>query len=168
MSFPATLIGNITSDFELTYGQNGIARATSTIAVNERTFDRATNTWKDGDTTFVRLTVWREMAEYVAATLTKGTRIIAVGKMKNRPWEDKEGNKRTSLEMQVDEIGPSLKYAVATVTRQQRQGGGGAPQEPASYSNLPEDQGSDVWATPSQAQAAGVAATPYDESELPF
>lgn len=153
MSIQATLIGNITSDFELRYGQSGIPVASATIAVNERIFDRQTNEWKDGDTTFVRLSVWREQAEYAAATLYKGMRVVAVGKMKNRPWEDKDGNKRTSLEMQVDEIGPSLKYAVATVTRQQRLGG--APQQPTAYSDHPEDVG-DAWATPQEAQAVGV------------
>jgi len=112
-----TVVGNITSDPELRYTQTGLAVANFTIASTPRSFDRASNEWKDGDALFLRSSVWREFAEHVAATLTKGTRVVATGRLVQTSYETKEGEKRTSVELQVDEIGPSLRYATATVTR---------------------------------------------------
>ena len=120
-----TVIGNLTADPELRFTPNGAAVANFTIASTPRTFDRQTNEWKDGETLFLRASVWREAAENVAETLTKGTRVIAQGRLKARTYDDREGNKRTSYELDVDEIGPSLRYATAKVTRAQRGGGGG-------------------------------------------
>ena len=153
-----TVVGNLTSDPELRYTQNGLAVANFTIASTPRSFDRASNDWKDGDALFLRASVWREFAEHVAGSLTKGSRVIATGRLKQRSYETKEGEKRTSIELEVDEIGPSLRYATAQVTRtsSSREGGiggggggrGGAPiaDEPWAAS-APADSG-DVWNTP--------------------
>jgi single-strand DNA-binding protein len=112
-----TVIGNLTADPELRYTQNGLAVANFTIASTPRTFDRQANDWKDGEALFLRASVWREFAENVAGTLTKGSRVIATGRLKQRSYETKEGEKRTSIELEIDEIGPSLRYATAQVTR---------------------------------------------------
>jgi single-strand DNA-binding protein len=156
-----TVVGNLTSDPELRYTQNGLAVANFTIASTPRSFDRASNDWKDGDALFLRASVWREFAEHVAGSLTKGSRVIATGRLKQRSYETKEGEKRTSIELEVDEIGPSLRYATAQVTRtssSREGGGGGAPQggnrgpsqvadEPWAAS-APDSSGGDVWNTP--------------------
>ncbi|GAA4363901.1 single-stranded DNA-binding protein [Paeniglutamicibacter cryotolerans] len=120
-----TVIGNLTGDPELRFTPSGSAVANFTIASTPRTFDRQSNEWKDGDTLFLRASVWREAAENVAETLTKGMRVVAQGRLKSRSYETKEGEKRTVTELEVDEIGPSLRYASAKVTRTQRSGGGG-------------------------------------------
>ncbi len=112
-----TVVGNLTADPELNYTQSGLAVANFTIASTPRTFDKASNEWKDGDALFLRASVWREFAENVAGSLTKGARVIAQGRLVQRSYETKEGEKRTSIELQVDEIGPSLRYATATVAR---------------------------------------------------
>lgn len=134
-----TIIGNLTADPELRYTHNGLAVANVTIASTPRIFDKASNEWKDGEALFLRASVWREFAEHVAASLTKGTRVVAVGKLKQRSFETKEGEKRTVIELDVDEIGPSLKHATAQVTRAARQGGRGGA----------NGAGSDGWAQPS-------------------
>ena len=120
-----TVIGNLTADPELRFTPSGSAVANFTIASTPRTFDRQSNEWKDGETLFLRASVWREAAENVAETLTKGMRVIAQGRLKSRSYETKEGEKRNVIELEVDEIGPSLRYASAKVTRTQRSGGGG-------------------------------------------
>ncbi|EMY32709.1 single stranded DNA-binding protein [Arthrobacter crystallopoietes BAB-32] len=119
-----TVVGNLTSDPELRFTPSGSAVANFTVASTPRTFDRQSNEWKDGETLFLRASVWREAAENVAETLTKGTRVIVQGRLKSRSYETKEGEKRTVIELEVDEIGPSLRYASAKVTRTQRSGGG--------------------------------------------
>ncbi|MCB4208597.1 single-stranded DNA-binding protein [Arthrobacter sp. UM1] len=120
-----TVIGNLTADPELRFTPSGSAVANFTIASTPRTFDRQTNEWKDGETLFLRASVWRDAAENVAESLTKGTRVIAQGRLRSRSYETKEGERRTSMELDVDEIGPSLRYATASVKRTQRGGGGG-------------------------------------------
>ena len=125
-----TIIGNLTADPELRYTQNGHAVANFTIAQTARVFDRQSNEWKDGDTLFLRASIWREAAEQVASSLTKGARVIAVGKLKQRSYETKEGEKRTSYELEVDEIGPSLKNATAVVTRVRSSYGSSAQGQP--------------------------------------
>ncbi|MCU1579929.1 MAG: single-stranded DNA-binding protein [Rhodoglobus sp.] len=152
-----TVVGNLTSDPELRYTQAGLAVANFTIASTPRNFDRASNDWKDGEALFLRASVWREFAEHVAGSLTKGSRVIATGRLKQRSYETKEGEKRTSIELEVDEIGPSLRYATAQVTRaaSSRDSGGGAPrggsapvtEEPWAAS-APDSSGGDVWNTP--------------------
>src|SRR6195952_2953341 len=118
-----TVVGNLTGDPELRYTQNGLAVANFTIASTPRTFDRASNDWKDGEALFLRASVWREFAEHVAGSLTKGSRVVATGRLRQRSYETKEGEKRTSIELEVDEIGPSLRYATAQVTRASSSGG---------------------------------------------
>ena len=108
-----TVVGNLTADPELRYTQNGLAVANFTIASTPRTFDRQANDWKDGEALFLRASVWREFAEHVAGSLTKGSRVIASGRLKQRSYETKEGEKRTTIELEIDEIGPSLRYATA-------------------------------------------------------
>ena len=120
-----TVIGNLTNDPELRFTPSGSAVANFTIASTPRTFDRQSNEWKDGETMFLRAAVWREAAENVAESLTKGMRVIVSGRLKSRSYETKEGEKRTVIELEVDEIGPSLRYANAKVNRTQRSGGQG-------------------------------------------
>lgn len=112
-----TVVGNLTADPELRYTQSGIPVANFTIASTPRTFNRQTNEWEDGDALFLRASIWREYAEHVAGSLTKGSRVIASGFLKQRSYEDREGNTRTAIELEVQEIGPSLRYATAQVTR---------------------------------------------------
>lgn len=120
-----TVVGNLTADPELRYTPNGFAVANFTIASTPRTFDRQSNEWKDGEPLFLRASVWREHAENVAATLTKGQRVIAQGKLKQRSYESREGEKRTAFELDIDEIGPALRYSTAQVTRAAGGSGGG-------------------------------------------
>jgi len=146
------VVGNLTADPELRYTQGGLAVANFTIASTPRTFDRQTNEWKDGEALFLRASCWKEFAEHVAGTLTKGTRVIAQGRLRQRSYETKEGEKRTSMELEVDEIGPSLRYATATITRAPREGGGGQRQQSQSNdepwaASAPASSG-DVWNTP--------------------
>jgi single-strand DNA-binding protein len=146
-----TVVGNLTADPELRYTQNGLAVANFTIASTPRTFDRQANDWKDGEALFLRASVWREFAEHVAGSLTKGSRVIATGRLKQRSYETKEGEKRTSIELEVDEIGPSLRYATAQVTRTSGGGGGRSQAQVADEPwapSAPAASGGDVWNTP--------------------
>ncbi len=120
-----TVIGNLTDDPELRFTPSGAAVANFTVASTPRTFDRQTNEWKDGETLFLRCSIWRQAAENVAESLQKGMRVIAQGRLVSRSYEDREGQKRTVNELQVDEVGPSLTWATAKVTRANRSGGGG-------------------------------------------
>ncbi|MFC3689113.1 single-stranded DNA-binding protein [Aquipuribacter hungaricus] len=120
-----TLVGNLTGDPELRFTPSGSAVANFTIASTPRTFDRQSNEFKDGETLFMRCSIWREAAENVAESLTKGTRVVVTGRMKSRSYQTKEGESRTVIELEADEIGPSLRYATAKVNRTQRGGGGG-------------------------------------------
>jgi len=154
-----TVVGNLTADPELRYTQNGLPVANFTIASTPRNFDRQANEWKDGEALFLRASVWREFAEHVAGSLTKGSRVIATGRLKQRSYETREGEKRTAIELEVDEIGPSLRYATAQVTRA---AGGGqsrgqvASDEPWSTPGTPAapaarqggNGGGDSWAAP--------------------
>ncbi|MHB1475547.1 MAG: single-stranded DNA-binding protein [Dermatophilaceae bacterium] len=120
-----TIIGNLTADPELRFTPSGAAVANFTVASTPRQFDRTSNDWKDGETLFMRCSVWRDAAENVAESLQRGTRVLVSGRLKSRSYETKEGEKRTVVEMDVDEVGPSLKYATAKVNRTQRGTGGG-------------------------------------------
>ena len=120
-----TVVGNLTADPELRFTPSGAAVANFTVASTPRIFDRQTNEWKDGDALFMRCSIWREAAENVAESLTRGSRVIAQGRLKQRSYETREGEKRTVVELEVDEIGPSLKYATAKVNKASRSGGGG-------------------------------------------
>ena len=119
-----TIIGNITGDPELRFTPSGAAVANFTVASTPRQFDRTSNEWKDGETLFMRCSVWRDAAENVAESLQKGARVLVSGRLKQRSYE-KDGQKHTVVEMDVDEVGPSLKYATAKVNRTQRGNGGG-------------------------------------------
>jgi single-strand DNA-binding protein len=120
-----TVIGNLTADPELRFTPSGAAVANFTVASTPRIFDRQTNEWKDGEALFLRCSIWREAAENVAESLTRGSRVIVSGRLKQRSFETREGEKRTVVELEVDEIGPSLKYATAKVNKASRSGGGG-------------------------------------------
>ena len=156
-----TIIGNLTADPELRFTPSGAAVANFTVASTPRQFDRQSNEWKDGETLFMRCSVWRDAAENVAESLQRGTRVIVSGRLKSRSYETKEGEKRTSMELEIDEIGPSLRYATAQVTRASSSregggGGGGAPRGGSSpqvanepwAASAPDSSGSDVWNTP--------------------
>ena len=157
-----TVIGNLTGDPELRFTPSGAAVANFTVASTPRTFDRQSNEFKDGDTLFMRCSIWREAAENVAESLTKGTRVIVTGRLVQRSYETREGEKRTVVELQVDEVGPSLRYASAKVTRTQRSGGGGGG---GGYSGgggggfggggSSAGQSDDPWATPAQGGSSG-------------
>jgi single-strand DNA-binding protein len=120
-----TVVGNLTGDPELRFTPSGAAVANFTIASTPRNFDKQTNEWKDGDTLFLNCSIWRQAAENVAESLQKGMRVVAQGRLKQRSYETREGEKRTVVELDVEEVGPSLKYATAKVARVQRSGGGG-------------------------------------------
>lgn len=123
-----TVIGNLTADPELRFTGSGAAVCNFTVASTPRQFDKQQNEWVDQETLFMRCSVWREAAENVAESLTKGTRVIVQGRLKARSYETKEGERRTSTELEVDEVGPSMKYATAKVSRNAREGGQNAPQ----------------------------------------
>ena len=120
-----TVVGNLTADPELRFTPAGAAVANFTVASTPRTMDRQTNEWKDGDALFMRCSIWREAAENVAESLTRGARVVVTGRLKQRSYETREGEKRTVVELEVDEIGPSLRYATAKVNKANRGGGGG-------------------------------------------
>jgi single-strand DNA-binding protein len=120
-----TIVGNLTDDPSLTFTQSGSAVANFTVASTPRTFDKASSSWKDGEPLFLRCSVWRDVAEHVAESLTRGARVLVTGRLVQCSFETKEGEKRTVMELQVDEIGPSLRYATAVVKKADRSGGGG-------------------------------------------
>ena len=166
-----TVVGNLVDDPELRFTPSGAAVANFRIASTPRTFDRQSNEWKDGDALFLTCSVWRQAAENVAESLQKGMRVVVQGRLKSRQYETREGEKRTVFEIDVDEVGPSLKYATAKVTRTTRSGGGdggggysgggyggGAQQDPWASSAPSGNQGGgnqgggapaqDPWAAP--------------------
>lgn len=147
------MVGNLTADPELRTTRNGGAVANFSIAATPRVFDKQSNQWVDGDALFLRCTAWRDMAQHCAQTLRKGMRVIAQGRLTQHSWEDEQHQKRTAVELQVDEIGPSLRYATAQVQKMQSGGyqGGNAnggyqqPQQPQQQSQAPAD---DPWGAP--------------------
>ena len=141
-----TVIGNLTRDPELRFTPNGAAVANFTVASTPRTFDRASGEWRDGEAMFLDCSVWRQYAENVAESLHKGTRVIVTGRLKARSFETREGEKRTVFEIDVDEIGPALRYATAQVTRTTGgQSGGG--QGGSWQGNQSSDSGGDAWSS---------------------
>jgi single-strand DNA-binding protein len=119
-----TVVGNLTNDPELRFTPSGAAVASFTVASSSRYLDKTTNEWKDAEPVYMRCSVWRQYAENVAESLQKGTRVIVTGRLKQRSYETREGEKRTVMEMEVDDVGPALRYATAKVNKVQRQGGG--------------------------------------------
>ena len=160
-----TVIGNLTGDPELRFTPSGAPVASFTIASTPRTLDKATNEWKDGEALFLRCSIWRQAAENVAESLQKGMRVIVQGRLQQRSYDTKEGEKRTVIELQVDEIGPSLKYATAKVNRTTRgagSGGFGAPSSGSGGSGAPAD---DPWASSAPASGGGSS---WGSDEPPF
>ena len=153
-----TVIGNLTADPEMRFTPSGAAVTSFTVASTPRTFDRQAGEWKNAETLFMPCQAWRQMAESIAESLTKGTRVIVQGRLVQRSYTTREGENRTVVEMQVDEIGPSLRYAKAQVTRQPRggnqggqggyNGGGGFGGQGQSGYNAPAGGAADdPWAT---------------------
>ena len=146
---PITVVGNLTADPELRFTPSGAAVANFTVASTPRYFSRQNNEWQDAETLFMRCSVWREAAENAAESLVRGTRVVVTGRLVSRAWEDKEtGQKRTVMEMQADEVAPSLRYATAKVTKTQRGGGG----QGGGFGGQPQGGGfggqqNDPWAT---------------------
>lgn len=156
-----TVVGNLTADPELRFTQSGAAVASFTVASTPRTFDKASGEWKDGEALFMRCSVWRDVAEHVAESLTRGARVLVTGRLVQRSFETKEGEKRTVIELQVDEIGPSLRYATATVKKADRSGGGGF-----GGGSTPAASADDPWGNAPQAPAR--QGTGGFDSEPPF
>ncbi|QNG20587.1 single-stranded DNA-binding protein [Rhodococcus triatomae] len=155
-----TVVGNLTADPELRFTPAGAAVANFTVASTPRMFDRQTNEWKDGEALFLRCNIWREAAENVAESLTRGSRVIVQGRLKQRSYETREGEKRTVVELEVDEIGPSLRYATAKVNKANRSGGGGGGFSGGSGGGRPQQQaaggfaGDDPWGSAPQASGS--------------
>ncbi len=139
-----TVVGNLTSDPELRFTPSGAAVASFTVASTPRTFDRQSNEWKDGDALFLRCSIWRQAAENVAESLQRGMRVVVTGRLKQRSFETREGEKRTVIELDVDEVGPSLRYATAKVNRTQRGSSGGGLGGESSGGSAPAE---DPWAS---------------------
>lgn len=173
---PITLIGNLTGDPELRFTPSGAAVANFTVACTPRTLDRQSNEWKDGETLFISCAVWRQVAENVAESLTRGARVVVHGRLKARSYDDRDGNKRTVFECDVEEIGASMKYATAKITKTTRsgdggggfgggggnQGGGGGGNQGGSFGGNQGGgnqgggaQQSDPWATPAGGSGGG-------------
>ncbi|NUS42601.1 MAG: single-stranded DNA-binding protein [Mycobacteriaceae bacterium] len=163
-----TVIGNLTADPELRFTPSGAAVANFTVASTPRNFDRQSGEWKDGEALFMRCSIWREAAENVAETLTRGARVVCYGRLTQRSYETREGEKRTVVEMAVEEIGPSLRYATAKVNKVNRGsgGGGGFGGGGGQTSRGGQDSGgADPWG--SAPQAGSFAGAPADD-EPPF
>ena len=160
-----TLIGNLVDDPELRFTPSGAAVAKFRVASTPRYLDKTTNEWKDGESLFLQCNIWRQAAENVAESLTKGMRVILTGRLKQRSYETKEGEKRTVFEVEVDEVGPSLRNATAKVTRTQRAAGGNGG---GGFSAPAADFNEDPWAAASTSPAGGGWGSPSTTDEPPF
>jgi single-strand DNA-binding protein len=172
-----TLVGNLVDDPELRFTPSGAAVANFRIASTPRTYDRQTGEWKDGESLFLSCSVWRQAAENVAESLQRGMRVIVQGRLKSRSYDDREGNKRTVFEIDVDEVGPSLRSATAKVTRAMRSGpggeggggggfGGGGGNQGGGYGGGGQGGGApqnDPWATPQQQGGGGGQSAPQND-----
>ena len=156
-----TVVGNLVDDPELRFTPSGAAVANFRIASTPRSFNRQTNEWEDGEALFLSCAVWRQAAENVAESLTRGMRVVVQGRLKARSYETREGEKRTVFEIEVEEVGPSLKFATAKVTRATRGGGGGG------YGGGGQQAGGadDPWATPAGGQQGGGQAAPQQAAQ---
>lgn len=163
---PITIVGNLTDDPELRFTPAGVPMAKFTIASTPRVFDKTTNQWRDGTALFLRVTAWRESAEHAAETLTKGTRVIATGRLVQHNWQTEQGENRSMLGLDLDEIGPSLRFATAKVTKTQRNASA-----PAATNSSGAAAG-DTWSTGSSPVPAGgwaaAAPGPTHSEEPPF
>ncbi|MDQ1246754.1 MAG: single-strand DNA-binding protein [Actinomycetota bacterium] len=157
---PITLVGNLVDDPELRFTASGVAVANFRVASTPRVFDKQANEWRDGDSLFLSCSVWRQYAENVAESLTKGTRVIVTGRLKQRSYETQAGERRTVMEIEVDEVGPSLRSATAKVARVSRDGGfGGGGGGGAAQSAPPADP----WASSPQAGGGSWGAAADDQ-----
>jgi single-strand DNA-binding protein len=147
-----TVVGNLTADPELRFTPSGAAVANFTVASTPRQFDRQSGEWKDGEALFMRCNIWRQAAENVAETLTRGSRVIVSGRLKQRSYETREGEKRTVVELEVEEVGPSLRYATAKVNKVSRGSGGGGFGGGGSAGGAPAD---DPWGSAPAAGSGG-------------
>ncbi|HEX6683992.1 MAG TPA: single-stranded DNA-binding protein [Candidatus Limnocylindrales bacterium] len=171
-----TVVGNLTDDPELRFTPSGAAVAKFRVASTPRTLDRTSGEWKDGEPLFLSCTVWRQAAENVAESLQRGARVIVSGRLKQRSYETREGEKRTVIELEVDEIGPSLRYATAKVQKMSRSGGGGgfgsggnAPNQGASSGGGGGGgYGDDPWATAAPVGGPGGGSGSNFDEEPPF
>ena len=157
-----TVVGNLTADPELRFTPSGAAVANFTVASTPRTFDRASGEWKDGEALFMRCNIWRQPAENVAETLTRGMRVMVTGRLRQRSFETREGEKRTVVELEVDEVGPSLRYATAKVNKTSRGSGSGGFGGRDDRPNTPPDPADDPWGS------APPAGSGYQDDEPPF
>ena len=169
---PITVVGNLTADPDLRFTPSGAAVANFTVASTPRVYDRQSGEWKDGEALFLRCNIWREAAENVAESLTRGSRVIVTGRLRQRSFETREGEKRTVYEVEVDEIGPSLRYATAKINKVSRGGGGGgfgggggatAPGAPAAASSSGGAPAEDPWGSAPASGSFGGA-----DDEPPF
>ena len=140
-----TIAGRATADPELRFTPSGRAVANLNVAVNHRRYNKQTNEWEDDGADFYGVNIWREQAEHVAESITKGMEVIVTGALKSRSYDDRDGNKRTVWEITADHIGPSLRYATAQVTRASSSGGGGARQARPQQSSSARQQADDPW-----------------------
>jgi single-strand DNA-binding protein len=161
-----TVIGNLTDDPELRFTPSGAAVAKFRVASTPRFMDRTSGEWKDGEPLFLSCTVWRQLAENVAESLTRGSRVIVSGRLRQRSYETKEGEKRTVIDLEVDEIGPSLRYATAKVQKMSRSGGGGFGSG-GSSSGGGGFASDDPWATAAPASSGSGGGGNFDD-EPPF
>ena len=162
-----TVVGNLTDDPELRFTPSGAAVAKFRVASTPRTLDRATGEWKDGEPLFLSCNVWRQAAENVAESLQRGARVIVSGRLRQRSYETREGEKRTVIELEVDEIGPSLRYATAKVQKMSRSSGGGFGS--SSGGNSGGGSGAeDPWATATPAPSGGGGGGGNFDDEPPF
>jgi len=177
-----TVVGNLTDDPELRFTPSGAAVAKFRIASTPRTLDRQSGEWKDGEPLFLACNIWRDAAEHVAESLQRGARVIVQGRLRQRSYETREGEKRTVYELEVDEIGPSLRYATAKVQRMSRSGGGGGGggfgasnggggnRQPSTSSGGGGGNFDDPWATaaPAQGSRSGGGTSSSFDDEPPF
>lgn len=147
-----TIVGNLTADPELRFTQSGAAVVSFTVASTPRIFDRQSGEWKDGDALFMRCNAWRQVAENVSESLFKGNRVLVTGRLKQRSFENKEGERRTVVELEVEEVGPSLRYATAKVSKVSRSGDAGSDWQ-RSGANPPQPA-RDPWQTDPPRQSA--------------
>lgn len=147
-----TVVGNLTADPELRFTPSGTAVANFIVASTPRTFDRQSGEWKDGEALFLRCNIWRQAAENAAESLARGMRVVVQGRLRQRSFETKEGEKRTVVELEVDEVGPSLRYATAKVNKVSRGSGGGFGAQPAAAGAADGAPADDPWGS---APAAG-------------
>jgi single-strand DNA-binding protein len=160
-----TIIGNLTSDPELRFTASGAAVANFTVASTPRTFNRTTSEWEDGEALFMRCTIWKQAAENVAESLTRGARVVVQGRLQQRSFQTKEGEKRTVMELTVDEIGPSLRYATATVTKNPKNAS--ARVNPELVTSTPTAPADDPWGAPDERELVGASAGGFSD-EPPF